>query len=327
MIDGRSVRLGERERLAMPPPPMPKMPTWKPAWSPVTGTLAPWPPASYRREYRVRAGESWQSVASGFLIPDVWDLIYFNFLTENPREVNWYMWRYLGCQRAASDGLNFSFAEASPGVLYIPPFGWKRSHDLLPFQTRIADEINRCGPHFPEVWYNGTHISRVDMYAISQLIREHRITVVHDFTIPDQAQYDTDSNTLIVHTPVFGALWFQSLLVHEVTHAILDMKKQKHLYRWENEMIAFATQAQFGYSADIYWAIDQARRLPALYAAAFVFGWYTNSNGKRVKTLLEHDREEESFLEPGKTINPFRELKSELKQFYGGGFYYIDGIW
>jgi len=49
MIDGRSVRLGERERLAMPPPPMPKMPTWKPAWSPPTGTLAPWPPVSYRR--------------------------------------------------------------------------------------------------------------------------------------------------------------------------------------------------------------------------------------------------------------------------------------
>jgi hypothetical protein len=67
------------------------------------------------------AQEDWRSVARKFAV-DVKDLIFFNFLTNNPDEVNWYLSKYVGCTKISPSGNNWMFSNsANPGIIYIPP--------------------------------------------------------------------------------------------------------------------------------------------------------------------------------------------------------------
>ncbi len=45
------------------------------------------------------------------------DLIYYNFRTSDPREINWFLYHFVGCRHTA-DGKNFTFRNASPGVIF-----------------------------------------------------------------------------------------------------------------------------------------------------------------------------------------------------------------
>lgn len=71
--------------------------------------------------HRVSDGEDWASVAKQYNV-NVDDLIYFNFHTNVPEEVNWYLRRNVGCNVSNDGGLNWAFSSsADPGVIYIPP--------------------------------------------------------------------------------------------------------------------------------------------------------------------------------------------------------------
>jgi hypothetical protein len=71
--------------------------------------------------HRVSDGEDWASVAAQYNVK-VDDLIYFNFHTNVPEEVNWYLRRNTGCNVSNDDGLNWAFSSsADPGLIYIPP--------------------------------------------------------------------------------------------------------------------------------------------------------------------------------------------------------------
>src|SRR5262249_54271529 len=72
-------------------------------------------------EYRVKDGDKWESVAAQFGI-DVRALINFNFKTNIPEEVNWYLRNHTGCNKPSPSGRNWSFStSANPGIIYIPP--------------------------------------------------------------------------------------------------------------------------------------------------------------------------------------------------------------
>jgi hypothetical protein len=72
-------------------------------------------------KHRVADGEDWASVAKQYAV-DVNALIYFNFHTNVPEEVNWYMRRNLGCNVSNDGDVNWAFSSsASPGIIYIPP--------------------------------------------------------------------------------------------------------------------------------------------------------------------------------------------------------------
>jgi hypothetical protein len=71
--------------------------------------------------HRVTDGEDWASVAAQYNVK-VDDLIYFNFHTNVPEEVNWYLRRNVGCNVSNDGGLNWAFSDsADPGIVYIPP--------------------------------------------------------------------------------------------------------------------------------------------------------------------------------------------------------------
>jgi hypothetical protein len=83
-------------------------------------------PADYVPEgaiatHRVGDGEDWASVAALYNVK-VDDLVYFNFHTNVPEEVNWYLRRNTGCDVSNDGGLNWAFSDsADPGLIYIPP--------------------------------------------------------------------------------------------------------------------------------------------------------------------------------------------------------------
>jgi hypothetical protein len=69
--------------------------------------------------YRVGPTDDWYAIARKFRLSAA-KLIHFNFQTNNPDEVNWYLRRRTGCLTPTSDGKNWMFKGARPGIIYIP---------------------------------------------------------------------------------------------------------------------------------------------------------------------------------------------------------------
>lgn len=72
-------------------------------------------------------GENWESVASHYGI-GVKDLIYANFKTLIPEEVNWYLHHYVKCDTPTHDRYNWRFSTSArsgggprAGIIFIPP--------------------------------------------------------------------------------------------------------------------------------------------------------------------------------------------------------------
>lgn len=71
--------------------------------------------------HRVKDGESWKTLAERYGIAAE-SIIYANFQTLIPAEINWYLHHHVGCKKATRDGKNWMFsASASPGIIQIPP--------------------------------------------------------------------------------------------------------------------------------------------------------------------------------------------------------------
>lgn len=71
--------------------------------------------------YRVQDGDSWKKLAFAWFI-NVEYLVWFNFQTSNPDEVNWYLHRNVGCSKQTADRRNYEFSSGDkPGVIYRPP--------------------------------------------------------------------------------------------------------------------------------------------------------------------------------------------------------------
>jgi hypothetical protein len=79
---------------------------------------------NYGLRYKVRdtpVHDTWESVAEMFMV-DVKQLIFFNFLTTEPDEVNWYLHHHTGCNKVSPSGNNWMFSNsANPGFIFIPP--------------------------------------------------------------------------------------------------------------------------------------------------------------------------------------------------------------
>ena len=103
------------------------------------------PSVKYRPGTDPKRLEDWKTVANDFNV-NVHYLIYFNFQTNNPDIVNWYLRNYVGCKRSR-DGLNWAFSpEATPGVIYIPTQPFSFTEIVAPGpsgRNRLARYIDR----------------------------------------------------------------------------------------------------------------------------------------------------------------------------------------
>jgi len=72
--------------------------------------------------HRVKDGENWWSLAKLYNFSDAWSIIKYNFQTSDPREINWYLREYVGCNVKTPDGKNWRFSSSAwPGIIYVPP--------------------------------------------------------------------------------------------------------------------------------------------------------------------------------------------------------------
>jgi len=93
-------------------------------------------PEGFVEKHSVSDGEDWASVAAKYNV-NVKDLIYFNFHTNIPEEVNWYLRRNTGCNVSKDGGRNWAFSSsADPGLIYIPP---SEVIDMEPFEVPPVD--------------------------------------------------------------------------------------------------------------------------------------------------------------------------------------------
>lgn len=97
-------------------------------------TPAPWPPlpandpdGRFPEPFPVSQDpkESFWTIADKAGV-DVKDLVRYNFLTNKPEEINWYLKNYVGCVNATADGKNYTFRGApykpqeNKGVIFVP---------------------------------------------------------------------------------------------------------------------------------------------------------------------------------------------------------------
>ena len=97
-------------------------------------------------EHRVSDGEDWHSVAKRYNLP-VEYLIFSNFKTNVPREINWYLREYIGCDLPTGDRKNWKFSTSArsgkgprAGVVFIP-LNWKAILAAAKKATRTLFEV------------------------------------------------------------------------------------------------------------------------------------------------------------------------------------------
>jgi hypothetical protein len=312
----------------LPLPPEPKRPiNFVPHMKPAPA-LAAWPPGGFRMAYQVgvKPGANWWTVAAGFGVPDVWDLIWFNFQTADPREVNFYMQRYVGCWQS-NDAKNFSFMGAEPGWIFIPPWGYKRPNPD-PTKARFLGMLSAGVAHFPYITYKNVHIGRHSFETVGMAVRTGKIGIGYD---PDrldrkgaEAMYLSYSNRFIFRDPFINTPTNRGAVVHEATHAVLDMYKGNGLMILDNEFLAFLAEAisdeTLGYQMPGTGVFGLAAELAILVVAA-----------SKTKALVEIEWFDKAVETDGKVQNPVLRLREAIRHHPGyitkwRGRYYDDSV-
>lgn len=103
------------------------------------------PNVAYRPGTDPKRLEDWKTVATDFKV-NVEYLIYYNFQTNNPDIVNWYLKHYVGCTKTR-DGLNWAFSpDMNPGLIYIPTEAFDFTEIIIPGvsgRNQLARYIDR----------------------------------------------------------------------------------------------------------------------------------------------------------------------------------------
>jgi hypothetical protein len=115
--------------------------------------------------YKVKTHDELGSVARNNGVPEH-VLVAFNFGTNDPAEINWYLRRNVGCVRATHDHKNWMFtSEATPGIIYLPP-PWHRPS----FPTTVAPvPVSKTEPQkslLKDVWAGLGKAHSGDLFVI-----------------------------------------------------------------------------------------------------------------------------------------------------------------
>lgn len=290
-----------------------------------TGALPPWPRPGSRGPFRVGGAVSthtWGTVATGWGVGDVWDLIAWNFGTPanpepTPRQVNWFMHHFIGCWRATPDGKNFRFIEADPGWVYIPPLGWSRKVPGLPFHTTVALTISKLVPDYPVLSFAPYTVEGRDLFHVRKALHDGLLSVAVDAGLSSDAEYNVDENILRFRSTSTTSFTARLNIVHEATHAVLDRKYSSlDMRRWENELIAYTAEALWARAADN----AEAKKLldtPGIsrsVKAAQVLAHYMHASPAATKRVKDFDDLMPDFRDPTKTVNPVRDLKRAIRR-------------
>ena len=216
-----------------------------------------WPPKGHIKAHRVTNKDNWWELANHYGRTDPWDIIKYNFETDNPKEVNWFLRELVGC-KTSKDGSNYSFNSLDkPGLIYIPPAGWTPgSTPVKPtpggYIPTADDEalrrsvLNVLGdPNLKEVnfRYRGHRVDWPLLIAVANRIIDRKMGIRYDPSIGSSGEYDPVDNVIFFRFKFAGSDTRRALVVHEAVHAGLDIRKAGELIVSEAEAAAFLAQA------------------------------------------------------------------------------------
>jgi hypothetical protein len=251
--------------------PVPKRPPdFTPAMRPPKASrlIARWPPEGFIFAQGLHGRLNWWNLARAVGRDDPWDLIIYNFATEDPAETNWYMHHFLGCWRS-NDGSNFSFEDADPGVVYVPPATWRppagfkkgsRGGYRASLAGRVAGALVRVAAICPLVTYQRLSLSGLDFALVAEHVRKGRVAVRIDPSIEFEDTHGAfgvyhhdnsgpDANTIFFYRePNLAQPWGVLLVAHEAAHAAFDVRRVKIPDRKEHTLL-------FGLESILAWRL------------------------------------------------------------------------
>ncbi len=192
-----------------------------------------------RAIFRYATGGAWtlgrrvgfSEIAGFYAIPDVWDLIMYNFRCRNPAEVNWCLNHFLGCTKSA-DGKNYCFdrTDRNP-IVAIPPIGFRaftanddRVRQLI-LETLAQDQMSLIrfeigGLKITPAMFGkvATAVQTRSLLALELAPGAEPLGVV--------AMYNSVTDSFWVRNPARVTATKRAIIVHEAFHAAMDLTKQ-----------------------------------------------------------------------------------------------------
>jgi hypothetical protein len=210
--------------------------------------VAPFPPVGYVKKQPVTPWDDWWTLRTFLHTEDPWDLIFFNFQTYDPDEVNWYLYEKVGCRGTSLSGRNYRFDSGDPYralAIYLPQWDFRGPGPKQKEAQQTVLTILR-GAVAANLSFN---LGRVrlrpgDLPAVASAIETGKITLIHRPTLGHMAIYDSQRNRMAIPFASLPPPSSQALVVHEAVHAVMDMRKVT-LNSIESEIMAYVAQALF----------------------------------------------------------------------------------
>jgi hypothetical protein len=194
--------------------------------------------------YRVRDNDSWEVIARRLGVAP-WTLIRFNYPGISPdmliaaKEVNWYLQEFVGCKVLTSDDRNYKFSNtAAPGYIYIPVAGAVPTVDETA-RKEVLDALRSPTARRMNFGLGRFFISAGSYEQVADAIDRGFIHVKVQSSFHNRAEYHPDINEIWLAPGTS-----QSLIIHECTHAIFDLRKYTSAVE-ESEGIAYVAQELF----------------------------------------------------------------------------------
>lgn len=210
--------------------------------------VAPFPPVGYVKKQTVTPWDNWWTLRTFLNTEDPWDLIFFNFQTYDPDEVNWYLYEKVGCRGTSPSGRNYRFDSGDPYralEIYLPQWDFRGPGPKQKEAQQTVLAILR-GAVAANLSFT---LGRVglrpgDLPAVASAIETGKITLIHRPTLGHMAIYDSQRNRMAIPFASLPPPDSQGLVVHEAVHAVMDMRKI-NLNSIESEIMAYVAQALF----------------------------------------------------------------------------------
>jgi hypothetical protein len=211
---------------------------------------SPWPPVDdLLKAQPVLGWDDWWSLQTFFKRCDPWDIIYYNFATYSPEEVNWYLHEWIGCHDVSRDGKNYQFGalpNGQPMQIYIPKDDWLPPGPEQAAAEQTALQILR-DPIASSMTFSagGLQLGPGDILSVASAIESGHITVIHRPCMRWTAQYRSGTkNQLLIPFASSPALGMRALMVHEAVHAAMDLDRTP-LTMQQSEALAYIAQALY----------------------------------------------------------------------------------
>lgn len=299
-------------------------PSFTPLWrEPSAATkITSWPPKGYAEVYTVGTGNFW-TVGRKFGRKNPWDLIIYNFQTETPREVNWYLHHAVGCW-TSKDRENFAFdramtADALPGKIYIPHAGWVpdpkfekgsgAGRFLHGIKTNVYSILEQLSRWVPSIAYQNSRMPSSGYSEVAELVNTGEVSIKIDPKLGEDAKYLPKEKTIYFgRIPRIGNLHMAGRIANEATH-VFTHKEEISVNEYNNEVISSLAESLAVASLSPSWARQRMENTTQMLDHLYFPGWVWATEMRGISFIGESHLDQD-FHHPvhGWTENPWRML-------------------